>query len=234
VQPSLEVSRNPTTPPRTCTGRALLAGLGSAARCIHTRFLAPAIPERSTIPTTMPMPPLKVSVVIPVHNAQHRLASEISRVLDALADLSRQRCELIIVDELVKRFPQVQVLRHPSPRGIEAAAETGLQAASGEIVFIQENNQPIRLEDMRRLFRMSEDPSIVAARAQSTPRPLSAALQRQLAGNRGATAEPLSITAAPDTPGLQMIRRPHLQQLRGPMAAGITLRSEVFDLTATG
>jgi hypothetical protein len=224
----------------------LLAGLGSAARCIHTRFLAPAIPERSTIPTTMPMPPLKVSVVIPVHNAQHRLASEISRVLDALADLSRQRCELIIVDdgsndatpevldELVKRFPQVQVLRHPSPRGIEAAAETGLQAASGEIVFIQENNQPIRLEDMRRLFRMSEDPSIVAARAQSTPRPLSAALQRQLAGNRGAPAEPLSITAAPDTPGLQMIRRPHLQQLRGPMAAGITLRSEVFDLTATG
>ena len=195
----------------------------------------------------MPLSPLQVSVVIPVHNAEQRVAAETQRVLDALTDLSRQRCELIIVDdgssdstpevlaELATRFPQVRVLRHTTPRGIEAAGQTGLQAASGEIVFIQEDNRPIRLEDMRRLFSMSADPSVVAARAQSTPRPLSGALQRRLAGDRGAAAEPLRIEpASVDPTGLQMIRRPHLQHLRGPLAPGVTLQSEVFDLTAIG
>src|SRR5690606_15202403 len=118
-------------------------------------------------------------------------------------DLSRQRSELIIVDdgssdatsevldELVMRYPQVRVLRHAAPRGIEAAGQTGLQAASGELVFIQEDNRPIRLEDMRRLFRMSEDQSVVAARAESTPRPLSSALRRRLEGFQESAAEPL-------------------------------------------
>ncbi len=193
----------------------------------------------------MPLSPPQVSVVIPVHNAPQRIAAEIPRVLDALTDLSRQRCELIIVDdgssdatpevldELVTRFPQVRVLRHTTPRGTEAAGQTGLQAASGEIVFIQEANHPVRLEDMRRLFRMADDQSVVAARAQDTPRPLSSALQRRLAGDR-LVAESLPITARADAPGLQMIRRPHLQHLRGPLAPGATLQSEVINLTAVG
>ncbi len=191
----------------------------------------------------MPMSPPQVSVVIPVHNAAQRLTSEIPRVLDALADLSRQRCELIIVDdgssdatsevlaEWVTRFPQVRVLRHSVPRGIEAAGQTGLDAAKGDIVFIQEDNRPVRLEDMRRLFRMTEDPSVVAARAESKPRPLSNVLRQRLPGYP--ESEAASVTAdQPETTGLQMIRRPHRHHLRGPLAPGLALRSEVLELTS--
>ncbi len=193
----------------------------------------------------MPMQPPKVSVVIPIRNAEHRIAGEIQRLLDALTDLSRQRSELIIVDdgssdstpevldEMTAKFPQVRVSRHSKPRGIEAAGQTGLEKATGEIVFIQEDNRPVRLEDMRRLFRMSEDPSIVAARAESTPRPLSGAILRRLkAWGMGATETLREEPASLESTGLQMIRRPHLQQLSGPGASGVTLRSEVFDMTS--
>jgi glycosyltransferase involved in cell wall biosynthesis len=193
----------------------------------------------------MPMQPPKVSVVIPIRNAEHRIAAEIQRVLEALTDLSRQRCELIIVDdgstdstpevldEMTARYPQVRVSRHSKPRGIEAAGQTGIEKATGEIVFIQEDNRPVRLEDMRRLFRMSEDQSIVAARAESTPRPLSGAILRRLKAWGGNAAQTLREEPAANEPtGLQMIRRPHLQHLASPMAAGVTLRSEILDLTS--
>jgi glycosyltransferase involved in cell wall biosynthesis len=193
----------------------------------------------------MPMQPPKVSVVLPVRNAQHRIATEVQRVLEALTDLSRQRCELIVVDdgsndstpevldELTAKFPQVRVSRHSKPRGIEAAGQTGLEKATGEIVFIQEDNRSVRLEDMRRLFRMSEDESIVAARAESTPRPLSPAILRRLKAWGANAAEVLSAQPAnPEPTGLQMIRRPHLQRLSGPMAPPVMLRSEVLDMTS--
>jgi glycosyltransferase involved in cell wall biosynthesis len=193
----------------------------------------------------MPMQPPKVSVVLPVRNAQHRIATEVQRVLEALTDLSRQRCELIVVDdgsndstpevldELTAKFPQVRVSRHSKPRGIEAAGQTGLEKATGEIVFIQEDNRSVRLEDMRRLFRMSDDQSIVAARAESTPRPLSPAILRRLKAWGTSAAEALSAQPANLEPtGLQMIRRPHLQKLAGPLAPPVTLRSEVLDMTS--
>ncbi len=192
----------------------------------------------------MPMPPPKVSVVIPIHNAQHRIAAEIQRVLDALIDLSRQRSELIIVDdgsndstpevldELMKRFPQVRVLRHPAARdrGGWANGFAGSRWRTG----VYPRGQPadssgryaatvphVRRPERRRGPR------------QSTPRPLSGALRRRLEGFRGAAAEPLQTEpTGADTCGLQMIRRPHLQHLRGPMAPGVALRGEVFDLTS--
>ena len=58
-------------------------------------------------------------------------------------------------------------MRHSRPRGLEAAGQTGLERSTGEIVFIQETNATVRIEDMRRLLRMSEDKSVVAARAES-------------------------------------------------------------------
>ena len=87
-----------------------------------------------------------------------------------------------ILDDMRSRYPQVRVARHSRPRGMEAAGQTGLDRATGELVFIQESNNSVRIEDLHRLLRMSEDESIVAARAESTPRPLSAPLMRRLTG----------------------------------------------------
>lgn len=187
---------------------------------------------------------MKVSVVLPLRNAQHRILAEVEAILDVLVDLSREPSEVIVVDdgssdatsevlqELTTRFPQVRIARHSRPRGLEAAGQTGLEKATGEIVFIQENNRPLRLEDLRRLFRMAEDDTILAARAESTPRPLSGPLQRRLQawGARAAEAlrrQPLRLEPS----GLQMIRRPHLQQLAASGGVGVGLQSDVFDFT---
>jgi glycosyltransferase involved in cell wall biosynthesis len=187
----------------------------------------------------------KVTVVLPVRDAEHRISAEIKRILDALADLSRHRCELIVVDdgshdatseildELVTLYPQIRIARHSKPRGIEAAGQTGLEKATGEIVFIQEGNRPIRIEDMRRLFKMAEDESIVAARAESTPRPIGGALLRRLRAWGAVASESLeSQPQAGESTSLQMIRRPHLQHLSGPMAPRLSLQSESFTTTS--
>lgn len=193
----------------------------------------------------MPISPPKVSVVLPVRNVEQRLDGEIQRVLEALADLTSSRSEVIVVDdgsndstpeildEITGRYPQVRVTRNSKPRGIEVAGQTGLEKATGEIVFIQEDNQPVRLEDLRRLFRMADDETIVAARAESTPRPLSGAILRRMKAWGTHAAQQIEEQPASLQPsGLQMIRRPHLQRLSGPLGAQVTMRSEVFDITS--
>ncbi len=134
----------------------------------------------------------RMSVVLPVRDGEHRIASRVERVLEALTDITRDISEVIVVDdgsrdatpevldEIKSRYPQVRVVRHHRPRGLEAAGQTGLERATGDLVFIQETDSAVRVEDMRRLLRMSEDKSVVAARAESTPRPLSGALLRRL------------------------------------------------------
>ena len=193
----------------------------------------------------MPMTTPKVSVVLPIRNAEQRLIGEIQRVLEALADLTTGRSELIIVDDgssdstpellddITTQFPQVRVTRNSKPRGIETAGQTGLEKATGEIVFIQEDNRPVRLEDLRRLFRMADDETIVAARAESTPRPLSGAILRRMKAWGTHAAQQIEEQPASLEPtGLQMIRRPHLQRLSGPLGAQVTMRSEMFDVTS--
>jgi len=187
----------------------------------------------------------KVSVVLPIRDAEQRIENEICRILDALADLSDRRSELIVVDdgsrdstpeildELVMRFPQLRIARHGKARGIEAAGQTGLEKATGEIVFIQEGNRPVRVEDMRRLFRLADDETIVAARAESTPRPLGGALLRRLrAWGTAATDSLRSQSEEIDATSLQMIRRPHLQSLSRPLPPHLSLQSESFSLTS--
>lgn len=192
--------------------------------------------------------PPKVSVVLPVRNVAERIVREIETVLDALIDLRAGRCEIIVVDDgssdataellddLTARFPQVRVSRNAKPRGIESAGQTGLEKATGEIVFIQEDNRPLRLEDMRRLFRMADDETIVAARAESAPRPLSGPILRRMQAWGTSTAQrPLTPQATQiDSTGLQMIRRPHLLGLAGPASAHIQMHSERFEVTSVG
>lgn len=187
----------------------------------------------------------KVSVVLPVRDAENRIDQEVCRILDALADLSPHRCELIVVDDgshdatpeilddLVMRFPQLRIARHGKPRGIEAAGQTGLEKATGEIVFIQEGNRAVRVEDMRRLFKMAEDESIVAARAESTPRPIAGALLRRLRAWGASAAESLEAQQqSTEATSLQMIRRPHLHSLSRPLAPNLSLQTESFTTTS--
>lgn len=189
--------------------------------------------------------PPKLSVVLPVHNGQHTIAAEVERVLEGVADISQAAVELIIVDdhsqdgtpevvdELRRRYPQVRTARHHRRLGMEAAGQTGLERATGDLVFIQEDDSPVRMTDLHQLYRMGSDPTIVAARAQSRSRPGQGPLLRRLRA-WGATAASALRQEAPEEPigtsgavrGLQMVRRPHLQLLASPGGRQLRLEAE--------
>lgn len=193
----------------------------------------------------------KLSVVLPVHNAQSRIAAEVERILEALTELTHGAVEVILVDdgsrdatpevldELRMRYPQVRLARHNRRLGMEAAGQTGLERATGELVFIQEDDSPVRLAELRQLYQVGRDETVVAARAQSQPHPSRGPLLRRLKAwgaaasetlRQEAAAEPIA-TASSSRRGLQMVRRPHLQLLAS--RAGNQLRLEAEHLTTT-
>ena len=193
----------------------------------------------------MPSPKIRMTVVLPVRDGENRIANRVEHVLDALADMTQDVSEVVVVDdgskdttsevldELKSRYRQVRVIRHGRPRGFEAAGQSGLERARGDLVFIQETDSDPRVEDMRRLLQMSEDQSVVAARAESTPRPLSGALLRRLRawGTNADQQLEKSENAASTKSSLQMIRRPHLQALAGPRGSRYRLQSETMHST---
>ena len=193
----------------------------------------------------MSSPSPRISVVLPVRDGEHHVESRVVQVLEAMSDMTRGATEVIVVDdgskdstpevlsELKARYPQVRIVRHSRPRGLEAAGQTGLERSIGELVFIQETDATVRIEDMRRLLRMSEDKSVVAARAESTPRPLSGALMRRLRafGTHADSTESASESPAAKT-SMQMIRRPHLQKLASQRGRHYRLNGETVHSTS--
>ena len=186
----------------------------------------------------------KLSVVLPVRDREHDVAGRVERVLDALTAMTRDPAEVVVVDDgsrdstpevlddLDARYPQVRIIRHGRPRGIEAAGQTGLECAKGDLVFIQESNTDVRIEDMQRLLRMSEDESVVAARAESTPKSIAPALVRRL--RAWGTKADQAIDVRNDSPqpsSLQMVRRPHLQKLTGRGSQRVRLQGETIQAT---
>ncbi len=191
------------------------------------------------------MPNPQVSVVLPIRNAEHRIVAEIERILEAVSDLSRKAVEIIVVDdasndstpellsEIKARLPQVRSQRLDQPRGLEMAGQVGLQSARGEIVFIQEDSGPLRVEDLRRLYQLASDDSILAARAHSTPRPPSGPLLSRLHAAGAKAITPLDKLPADLPPStLQMIRRAKWNELNAQTQRPLALESEWFDLTS--
>ena len=140
-----------------------------------------------------------------------------------------------VLDELSSRYPQVRIVCHSRPRGLEAAGQTGLERASGDLVFIQETDSAVHIEDMRRLFRMSEDTSVVAARAESTRKPITGPLMRRLrAWGTDADKQFEDQSENAKKSSLQMIRRSHLQALAGPRGNQYRLQGETIHATSIG
>ncbi|TWU22003.1 putative glycosyltransferase EpsH [Novipirellula galeiformis] len=189
--------------------------------------------------------PAKMSVVLPVRDGESRIRERVEFVLAALAELTHDPSEVVVVDdgsrdatsevlaELQSHYPQLRVVRHSRPRGMEAAGQTGLERATGELVFIQESDTMVRIEDLRRLLKVSEDHSVVAARAESKPQPIAPALLRRL--RAWGTSADLQFDAPPvegTSACLQMVRRPHLQRLAGPAGEQLRLQGEVLRSTS--
>ena len=82
---------------------------------------------------------MKSSVVIPVYNGQKHLANNLPKVLALGAD------EVVIIDDastddsvqfLTTKYPTIKLVRHPQNQGFPITVNDGFAVASGDIVFL--------------------------------------------------------------------------------------------------
>ena len=185
-----------------------------------------------------------LSIILPVRNLQDLVAKRVACAIDALEKISHSQHEVVVVDDgstdltatVVRKIEsedkRIRLIRHSRPRGIEAAGQTGLERARGELIFIQESNTDLRSEDLQTLFQLSGDRTILAARAESAVQPLSPALVQRLAAWGGDVGQKIRrFDHATQSISLQMIRRPHLKKLRSPKGEQYRLIGETTFVT---
>jgi glycosyltransferase involved in cell wall biosynthesis len=163
-----------------------------------------------------------LSVILPVRNAQDRLAPQVANLLEIIPDLTPD-FEITIIDdgstdhtfevaqELAREYPQVQVRRHSLSHGHTVSVETGLRHTTGEIVFVQDEHAPISPTQLQRLWRMRADRRLVMARSDpGHPGETAGTVQRLMRW-----AAKMNKAQKPDAAhwGTEMIRRSTVAQL---------------------
>lgn len=109
------------------------------------------------------MPPLTLSIVIPCYNEAPTLERVVERVL--AADASGLEKEVVLVDDgsrdgsadiaraIAGRTPAVRALIHETNRGKGAALRTGIEAARGDIILVQDADLEYNPADYPRLLK---------------------------------------------------------------------------------
>jgi glycosyltransferase involved in cell wall biosynthesis len=116
-----------------------------------------------------------LSVLLPVHNAQATLQTDVGQMLDLLPDLSHDFDLLIIDDgstdatcevaeELVKQFPQVKFVRHARRRGIKAVLDDGLSRTRSHVVLGHDGQSRIDAAEIVRAWHGGGKPVAPNAR----------------------------------------------------------------------
>jgi len=97
-----------------------------------------------TAPYFAPSRQPKVSVVVASHNG----ARTLSACLDSLRRLNYPDYEIILVDdgstdgtqEIAQKHPGIRIITHPENKGLSAARNTGIAAATGEIIAFTDSD----------------------------------------------------------------------------------------------
>lgn len=130
-----------------------------------------------TLAERMPVLERSLSILLPVQNAQASLQRSVAKLLDAASELT-DKFEILIVDEgssdltdevaqeLAILYPQVDVLRHPDPRGMVEVIRSGLARTTGEIVCLHEGQGDVDLADLQALWEMRDQEDLVLARQE--------------------------------------------------------------------
>ncbi len=120
-----------------------------------------------------------LSLLLPVCNAQRGLESQVERVLDVLPEIS-DRFDVVIIDDgstdethevarnLARRYPQVEVVRHSAPRGVEQAIATGRQRSSGDVVLVHASDAPLDAATLASLWSTTSGSTVGNAQAAPT------------------------------------------------------------------
>lgn len=177
-----------------------------------------------------------LSVIVPVRDAQASIWEQVHYLLDLLPDLT-SRFEIIVVDDssrdhtaeiagdLAREYPQVKLLVHSDQRGLAHAAKTGLAAANGQIILVQEDMATVSANDLRRLWSLRHDRDVVMARSQRKP----GALNPEVIDRLSTWGQSLrNLHKRTSSGGIQMIRRDGAQSftLRNTTSPEVTQQRE--------
>ncbi|MBL9125233.1 MAG: glycosyltransferase, partial [Planctomycetaceae bacterium] len=103
-----------------------------------------------------------LSLLLPVHNAQAQLEQTVLALLDVIPELT-PNFEVLIIDDgssddtsdtaqqLVARFPQIQLIRNSHRLGMAGAVGSGVAAARGEVILLREDGTKLELAHLGRL-----------------------------------------------------------------------------------
>lgn len=109
----------------------------------------------------------KVSVIIPVYGVEkyvrkcveslfNQTLSDVEYIFvnDATKDSSTE-----IIEEVAKRFPlrDIKILHHPENRGLPAARNTGLSAASGKYIFHCDSDDFVEPDMLEMMYKKAEE-----------------------------------------------------------------------------
>ena len=120
-----------------------------------------------------------LTILLPVENAQSSLSRTVVELVEVAAELT-SRFELLIIDDgsideteevahsLAQNYPQVRSFSHRTPRGYAAAIQTGLRAASGEVVLAREKNCRAPCDQIHLLWKATESHPMILGRPALT------------------------------------------------------------------
>lgn len=109
----------------------------------------------------------RLSILLPVYNAQPNLEADVVEMLEVLADVARD-FQLWIIDDgsldetsdvarqLAAGYPQVRLLRHPVRLGLCEAIQTGLDHTQGDVILVGDEDYCLDPDDLRTLWQMRD------------------------------------------------------------------------------
>lgn len=120
----------------------------------------------------------KVSVIVPTYNEEEAIAGDLEVILETM-EASRWEYEVIVVNdgstdrtaEVVRGFENVKLLEHRENRGGGFARNTGIKAATGDVVMVTDGDGTYPNQDMPKLLEIMENENldmVVGARTKES------------------------------------------------------------------
>lgn len=122
-----------------------------------------------------------LSIIVPVRDRQSSIQARTESLLELVSELSRN-IQLILVDdhsmdatpevldELRRKYPQIDVTYNRQTLGPSRAAENALHKASGDFIFLHPSYDPVNFDELVQLWRLRRDEQLVIARASTQVR----------------------------------------------------------------
>jgi glycosyltransferase involved in cell wall biosynthesis len=117
--------------------------------------------------------PAGLSVFFPAYNDSGTIASMVIRAVQAASELTPDYEVIVvndgsadatpeIIDELARTYPRVRAIHHPRNRGYGGALQTGLRAASKELIFYTDGDAQYDPAELKQLWaEMTDDADLV-------------------------------------------------------------------------